>query len=240
MDHLDITYLNISVLESMQKMYYFSCQNNLLTSPLHVPQMPVLSQFIMRSNGLTQVPDMYHLKKLKKVTFSRNPINTVNTIFPESLQNAYIKYANIKYFGPQVLSKCTSLRKIYLTYSNLQSMPHLGNLSSAFKLALLRSNQITTLDESSLAGLISGDIILKDNPILCDTSICWVLRRTLPYTLQFTCHSPQALQGKSISALSFSNLKCPGRYITYNMNICGMSMSIVMSLTVCSNSPMPL
>ncbi|KAL3886922.1 hypothetical protein ACJMK2_026879 [Sinanodonta woodiana] len=101
----------------------------------------------------------------------------------------------------------TSLRLMYVSLYQIQTIS-------------LRYNNLRTLDNNSLHWDLTTlrYIDFRDNPIVCDCNISWLLLdpKQKTKTVRIICNSPPALKGRNLFDLKVSDLNCTDPHDNHN------------------------
>ena len=192
--------------EGLYQLHWLNLAFNILTVFPNLSSIAETLNFInMRSNQLSIIPAQ-HLDILIK------------------LEELWIKHNHLTSI-PDVLGPSHSLNVLSFDWNNFESFPSLKNLGKSVSSLFIRSNSFLKLNAADLMleklkqlyakgnqletiPVICGTQIeyieLKNNPLVCDKRIAWMLTEGI--SIEGTCDSPEHLNGRPAGSLSYNDL----------------------------------
>ena len=196
-----MTYLDVNLLEGLNKLLTLDLSANALKTVGIVPTLPNWKVFNLQGNSLTEVPELKHTFLHTLFLEGNNIPHYYGNRLPATLRHLRMHKNSIEYLSDDAFSGLTSLKTLQLFRNNLKKLPFVGHLTSLTNLKL-HYNQIDALDKKQLEGLGVVTITLENNNLQCDRRLCWVLRDTYPYNLQDArCASPAQYLNTLITSL---------------------------------------
>ena len=128
------------------------------------------------------------MPNLRFINFRANGMLTFSSKILQSLSGL-----RIILFGKNKLSSLPDLggvegqiTKLGLKKNRLMYMPDLRKYTNLVDLDL-SNNYITLVPELSLSPIQSGDVNLKENPVICVSELCWLVAGSWPFKVHLTC-----------------------------------------------------
>lgn len=129
------------------------------------------------------------LKELRKLSLADNKLKTV---------------------GRAILPRpASSLNWLDLSYNRLDSLPQdFFSEMPRLKRVVLSGNKFNSLPQNTWQAVWTRleHLLLKDNPMVCDHQIKWLLTQKTPNHFEGTCQSPEELSGTELSGLTAEQL----------------------------------
>lgn len=242
----EIVTLHDASFTALKQLSFLSLQSNKIGSISEgaFKGLESLEELSLYGNQLTSVPSsqMRVFSALQDLNLS---LNLISFIPP----NSFDSLTRLKSLS---ISQCSALSRIDLkafdTLSSLTSLelnfsPLLVDFEiemlrplSELRRLILRGNGITTLSKDLLGIGHLQYIDLRDNNFDCECSLKWIqdARQNESLNIQIEdvlCAAPEALKGRSISALTEYDLKCYGHIITITISA-SVTLAILLLLAV--------
>ena len=215
-----VPYDELDALVLLEIMYM---NDNLLVS---FPDPPgpssTLTTLQLRNNKLPSMPKLATLgRSITSFAIATNPIYSLPTdILASYPAIKHVDLMTLKLTGavPDVSVWKDTLKRVRLGRNDLTT------LDSAIVFALSGSGAEIQLEQNSFTampsfyhqnrtGLEDTEILLANNPIVCDCHSKWLKLAQMegtPVIKEVTCASPAAVAGQKLSDLSLTNLSCSG------------------------------
>ncbi len=221
-DDNDIDNIPVQAFMDMNNLQYIKMNKNKLTSIINISLIgSSLITISLAENNIRSINLQYltGLSSLSTLDISKNDITDILQVpYLPSLELLYMQNNPLNGVNDTIFNNLPKIKSVDLRMCGLTKIPHFGTSGMMNLVTVdLSDNLITTLKWSQFQYLNNGIIKMKNNPIVCDSSLCWLKGRTLPFQIEgIACTEPPSLNGMAWEAVNTTTLSCLGTLIHFH------------------------